>query len=81
MIDRDLCEPFQIDADAYAYVRDYIEGELARPILMDWSGVSIEVLKALPDGWRVRLAMKITHDKRGREVRLPVLLVESENLP
>ena len=81
MMARDLAPAFLIDPDARAYVRDYIAGEFPTEMLGHWCPRTVEVTTSLPHGWRARLAVKVVTDLRGREQRLPVVVVENENLP
>ncbi len=81
MIDRDLAPAFQIDGSSHVYVRDYIEGDFPLRILQHWCSRTTDVTVALPEGWRVRFAVKVVTDQTGKRQRFPVLLVECEHLP
>lgn len=81
MMHRDLAPAFSIDPDAFAYVREYREGDLPPRVLRDWRDRMQEAVEPVSDDWRARLAIKVVSDRAGKEQLFPVLLVESELLP
>lgn len=81
MIDREFASRFDVDCAHGTYVRDYIEGEFGQDLRARWIESEVAVLLCLPEGWRVLPAVKVARDGHGREIRFPVLLVESEDIP
>ena len=81
MIDRDRSVRFNVDLAQGAYVRDYITGEFCQELISGWINSELAILRVLPDGFQIRLAVKVAYDEQGRELRFPVLLVESEDIP